>query len=96
MTSVLWIELHNHALNYDPNTKNDLVWLQQWSKKIPRFTKGCSCNEHWAKWYMLNPPNFTSVEKYFAWTVKAHNSVNERLGKPIISVDQAKLLYSKK
>lgn len=94
MTTDLWRELHVRALNYVPNVRGDLEWVQAWSTKIPRFTKGCSCNEHWTRWYRANPPDFTSKDTYFAWTVKAHNAVNERTYKPTISVEEAKKLYS--
>jgi hypothetical protein len=96
MSTDLWRELHSRALNYDPKNGSDLIWLQKWSSKIPRFTTGCSCNEHWIKWYRSNPPNFTSVDKYFEWTVKAHNDVNVRIGKPTISIEDAKLIYGGK
>lgn len=92
-TTDLWKELHTRALKYVPNVRGDLTWLQEWSRKIPRFTKGCACNEHWGKWYRLNPPDFKTSDTYFAWTVKAHNAVNERLNKPLITVEQAKKLY---
>lgn len=96
MSSDLWKELHSHILNDYVDKTNDIVWLSTWTKKIPRFTKGCSCNEHWTKWYRANPPNFTSREAYFAWSVKAHNDVNLRLNKPSITVEQAKAMYAKK
>lgn len=93
MTSLLWKELHTRALEYDSETKSDLPWLRLWIRKIPRFTKGCSCNEHWLKWYRTNPPSFESVDSYFEWTVKAHNSVNQKLNKPTITVEDAKKIY---
>jgi len=97
-TASLWKELHLRALNYEPDggTKSsDASWLLTWSRKIPRFTKGCRCNEHWQKWYSSNRPDYSSREAYFAWTVKAHNNVNERLKKPTWTVEQAREHYSK-
>lgn len=95
-TAGLWKELHLRALNYTVGEKtSDASWLLAWTRKIPRFTKGCRCNEHWQKWYALNKPDYSSSEAYFAWTVRAHNAVNERLKKPIWEVDQAREHYSK-
>jgi len=93
MTSELWKELHSHALNDYVDSKSELNWLFLWTRKIPRFTTGCKCKENWDKWYKANPPDFTTKESYFAWTVKAHNDINNRLGKPIVSVEDAKKLY---
>ena len=91
-TQALWKELHTRALSVESG-KDDSSWLRSWAKKIPRFTKGCNCNEHWGKWVRANPPVFKNTDTYFAWTVEAHNAVNTRLNKPLVTVEQAKLLY---
>lgn len=95
-TATLWKELHLRALNYTVGEKkSDASWLLAWTRKIPRFTKGCRCNEHWQKWYGKNRPDYSSSEAYFAWTVQAHNAVNERLKKPTWEVEQAREHYLK-
>lgn len=88
-TSDLWQQLHQHALQHKDGT-NDTAWIATWSKQLPRFTTGCKCNEHWVKWLKANKPNFTTRDTYFAWTVRAHNAVNARLGKPEYTVEQAR------
>ena len=100
-TASLWKELHLRALSFVPedhlgggSKPSDASWILKWSRKIPRFTKGCACNEHWQKWYGQNLPNYTSADAYFEWTVRAHNAVNERLNKPTFTVQQAKDYYS--
>jgi len=93
-TQELWKQLHLRALQHTSG-ESDASWILVWSRKIPRFTKGCRCKEHWQKWYVKNRPDFSSAEKYFAWTVAAHNSVNERLKKPAYSVEEAKKYYEK-
>lgn len=95
-TASLWKALHLRALNYDATkSTSDQMWILSWSRKIPRFTKGCACNEHWQKWYSQNLPDYSSSDAYFAWTVKAHNAVNERLRKPTFTVEKAKEHYTK-
>lgn len=94
MTSRLWVELHRHALHDHVDGTTDKKWLMTWSAKVPKFTKGCACNDHWKKWLATHPPNFATRDTYFEWTVKAHNSVNKRLNKPELTVDQAKALYT--
>lgn len=86
----LWKELHLRALNFEGN--NDIEFLKNFSKKIPRFTKGCACNEHWKNLVKQHPPVFG--EKYFEWTVTQHNEVNKRLGKPTYTVEEARKLYT--
>ena len=89
----LWKELHLRALNFTGD--NDMEFLLTFAKKIPRFTSGCACKEHWAGVVKTNPPKFGPNGEYFAWTVSAHNQVNQRLNKPTYTVEEAKKLYSK-
>ena len=86
--SQLWKELHERALKF--NGKNDRNYLIQFAKRIPRFTKGCKCNEFWNKWVKTNPPTYN---KYFEWTVKAHNVVNKKLKKPEFTIEEARKFY---
>ena len=89
-TSDMWLELHRRALLEVVEGANDMPWISKWGLQLPRFTTGCKCNEHWGKWLGANKPDFTTRESYFAWTVKAHNAVNERLKKPQYTVDEAR------
>ncbi len=86
----LWNELHLRALEYKGN---DTIFINNFGKKIPRFTTGCKCKEHWVKWVKANPPTFGP--KYFDWTVRIHNSVNQKLGKPTYTTSEAKAFYQK-
>lgn len=94
--SALWKELHIRALNFEKKPLDETakrlerVYLLKFGQRIPRYTTGCRCKEFWDNWYRSNPPTF---EKYFEWTVKTHNAVNKKLGKPEISVDQARQIY---
>ena len=88
----LWRELHKRALAN--KGQNESHFLKDFSNKIPRYTSGCKCKEHWTNWTKNNPPIYGSKGEFFAWTVAAHNSVNQRLGKPSYTVEQAKIFYS--
>lgn len=90
----MWVELHERALSHTPG-KNDSKWITQWSSRLPRFTTGCRCKEHWSKYYNNHPINFTQLGAYFQWTVDAHNAVNTRLGKKSLTVEEAGKLYHK-
>ena len=84
----LWKELHVRALNF--KGEDDSPYLISFRSRIPRFTTGCSCKEFWIVWIRQNPPTF---DKYFEWTVKAHNAVNAKLGKPTYTVEEAREFY---
>lgn len=91
--SDLWKKIHTYAL---ANTgQNENKYLLEFSRQIPRYTTGCKCKEHWAKEVKANPPKYGPNGEFFAWTVEIHNQVNKRLGKPTLTVEQARKLYSK-
>ena len=92
MSAELWRELHLNALHYKGT--DDSTYLTDFGKKIPRYAKGCMCREHWYGWVRLNPAVYIPEGSYFEWTVRSHNNVNIKLGKPVMDVDDAKKLYS--
>lgn len=89
---ILWKELHTRAYNH--NGSNDLVFIDMFSRKLKRYMTGCSCIDFWKKWKTDNPPIFTK-DKYFEWTVRLHNAVNKKLGKPIVQLSVAIHIWSK-
>ena len=91
MSQDLWAGWHKRALNF--KGKDDSPYLREFGQKIPRFTTGCKCKEFWNRWLKQNPPVYGN--KYFEYTVKCHNAVNKKLGKPEYTVEQARTFYSK-
>jgi hypothetical protein len=92
LMAALWKELHMRALTYEG--LNDTHFISVWSGKIPRYTSShCRCAEFWGRWRTYNPPNFAK-DKYFKWTVEAHNAVNSKLKKPLMTYEEALSLYS--
>lgn len=55
--------------------------------------EGCSCNEFFVGYCNSNPPDFSSADDFFAWTWRLHNAVNAKLGKPILSLEEAIQLH---
>lgn len=84
----LWEKLHSYQ--YD-NPKNTEFWFKDWSSQIPCGT----CKAHWQDLILKFPPDYSSAENFFKWTVEAHNKVNERLGKSIVSIEEAKKIWYK-
>jgi hypothetical protein len=81
-----WSDLHTFKL--DPwNSTEAERWYRAWKIRIPMT--GCACNQHWAKIVSDIPPRFESQKEFFEWSVEAHNAVNQRLGKSLVSLDSA-------
>lgn len=85
VTQGLWKELHVRAINWKGG--DDSEWQVAFERRVP-----CGqCKSHWSFFKCKYPPDYA---RYFAWTVDAHNSVNARLGKEILSQDQAFVIWS--
>ena len=91
----IWFVIHTLALN--GGNKVYFEWMM--TTLVDHF--GCEiCKPHIIK-FMTNHPfkNYNSIfyknEEigYFKWTWELHNEVNKRLNKPIISLDDALILY---
>lgn len=81
----LWQDLHRYALR-SPSPRAFPTFLSEIQARLP-----CGeCLVHWQAWVTENPP----AGDLFAWTVAAHNSVNARLGKPLLSLEQARARWA--
>lgn len=95
--SELWNELHIRALTY--RGFDDSEFMKNWSSRIPEYTetpagrKPCGCRNFWARWYRFNRPQFNPPEKYFEWSIRAHNAVNGKLRKRRWTVAEAREMY---
>lgn len=78
-----WNALHSKKLG-------DPVWFAEWQKTIPR---GCTCKKESDHLLQKSPPRFGSDDEWFDWTVEYHNSVNAKLGKPLMRPDVAKSVW---
>lgn len=92
----LWADLHHRAAhgacfvpsdNPDPDIEH--LWLDRFANRI----RCAGCRNHWREVIAKLPPDFSSRAAYFRWTVRAHNSINRRLGKPIVSLRTARALW---
>jgi hypothetical protein len=80
----LWRELHKR-----PATARHLEDEDQWLEKFAGRIPCGACKDHFKQLLREVPPDYTTRENYFAWTVEIHNRVNRRLNKPEVSVDEA-------
>lgn len=74
-----WQKLHAYE-GCDPQ------WLDIWQYLIPGR---CDCREGYQKILEEYPPDFSTSEAFFAWSVALHNAVNAKLGKPVITLQEA-------
>jgi Erv1 / Alr family len=70
--------------------------MDQEAEWFAAFLKGLpcpKCRHHFEAFLNKNPTDFTSRPAFFAWTVRAHNFVNQSNGRPELLVDEALRLH---
>lgn len=81
----LWAQFHARADLPGLDLSKEPAWLAKLTKTVP-----CEdCRAHFTALLADSPPNLADPEGYFAWGVGIHNRVNERLGKPVITLEAA-------
>jgi hypothetical protein len=88
----LWAELHRWAIAFRGGPQEAARWLQEFAGKVPQA--GCGCRAEWDADIDRNPPPQDHPEELFEWTVVVHNVVNLKLGKPQVSLQEARDLWS--
>jgi hypothetical protein len=80
----LWREIHA----FDPSGSADpRAWLCTVLARLP-----CGeCSRHALDYTATHPPDFSSRDAWYAYSVTWHNAVNVRLGKPQMSITEARL-----
>lgn len=89
----LWHQLHQFPIDHLAvwNEARASAWYQEWQSKIP--AQGCNCAIDWLKLIDKHPPNYSSADAFFQWTVDRHNDVNYSLGKPLLMAADARKRY---
>ena len=68
------------------------AWLVAFNSGIPNLP--CGCRNHWRSVLAaLPPPHSAPAAEQFAWSWQAHNAVNGKLGKPLLSLEAAGRLH---
>lgn len=81
----LWREIH------DPRRHWDLSFMRSISARLP-----CGpCREALADYQRANPVPYGDDARCWAWGVELHNTLNRRLGKPVLTVAQAMEIHAK-
>jgi hypothetical protein len=84
-----WMTLHSVSMNY-PSSPSDTE-KQICSRFLDMFTETITCTickTHFSRmlqtYRVIHPDYLESKQKFFLFTVRAHNTVNKRLDKPTI------------
>lgn len=89
----MWATLHFVAMGapatFDEKQK---VLYKAFYSQLPSIIPCQSCGQHLVETMNNIPiePALTGALALFEWTVNIHNAVNERLGKPKLSVEEAR------
>lgn len=86
-----WYNLHLYPYTFTWNEKNAQRWLYEWLMDLQQFT---CCHQDFVNIISKTKPDFSSADGFFAWGVDRHNDVNQKLGKPIMSLEEAKKVYN--
>ena len=98
--SPMWFTIHNAAIHYpvgnpSPETK---LRMKNFFLSLPVLIPCLTCREHCTAYIESHKSKLDDVtsgrDKLFAFTVDFHNVVNSRLGKPEMSLNTAKAMYS--
>lgn len=80
-----WVQLHRRALQA---RADDAAWLTAFAYSLP-----CGeCRAHFWQLVLADPPVWG--DEFFGWTVRLHNSVNLKLGKPLWAEATARAHWS--
>lgn len=89
----MWKWLHEHAAFLVRDNIMDEMVERRW---LDVFKRAITCDDCRANWNLelgKLPPVYTNATAFFYWTVAIHNAVNARLGKPLMSNEDAAALY---
>lgn len=79
-----WTPIHD-------GTVKDETTFAEWELGIPQY--GCQCRRDYAEYKANNPPSFESAESIWLWGVDLHNYVNSKLGKPEVTIKEARKIW---
>lgn len=94
----LWKLWHSRAISFDAAGDTPGADEEKWVNENITAQIPCgSCKQHFRGLWKALQPNFGGPMdrgEYFATTVDIHNRVNERIGKPTLTLEEARALYS--
>jgi hypothetical protein len=94
----LWRELHRRPFRLTAASYRHPSFIaiseRDFLKSFDQRIVCAGCRRHWREALNAIPlPDLRSAVRYFAWTVRAHNQINQHLGKPIVSLREARKIW---
>jgi len=87
----LWEQLHKWAARSPLPVLDQEVWFDLWENVVKVFLGNCGCWRDWQRIKRENPMRWG--EEAFAWSVEVHNEVNNRLGKRVLTLEEARAKF---
>lgn len=89
---IVWYNFHMLSYTYNENEKERYILF---FKSMPYILPCLVCTDHFKDELARSPPNKNIKEKndMIKWLNTMHNSVNKRLGKMIINLKEAHMIY---
>jgi hypothetical protein len=86
-----WYKFHKMALKHPcyPCRRDRKITKHFYYENFLKYIRCESCKKHYIDLLIEYPIKTASRSDIFAWTVDIHNFVNAKLGKPLISYDEA-------
>ena len=85
-----WHFIHFVALNYpEQPSKRDKQLYLDFLYALPHVLPCPICGSHFMDFMVANEPQLGSRDEFFRWSVDAHNEVNKRNDKKLLSYDEA-------
>lgn len=94
-----WTAIHFAALGYpkSPTEGQKQYYFTYFTKILPEILPCLKCRQHLKQTLQTEHPMNSSAlansDTLFEWTVSLHNVVNRRLGKPTLSLEEARNIY---
>lgn len=89
-----WHAIHYIALGYpDAPSQGDMDLYYNFFKNLGYVLPCKLCTGHYNSNFDTLPPDLTSRDAFFAWSVALHNVVNKSLGKREWTTEEAKTYY---
>lgn len=99
----LWFSIHYIAMDYPMKpSARDREYYKEFFENLWKVIPCFKCAQHYQQHLKEFPlvsekaDFLANRDTLFAWTVELHNIVNKELGKPQMSVESARKLYSGK
>lgn len=90
-----WCSMHQLVIGYSNNpTYEEKNSMRMYFHSLAKILPCEDCKYDFAQLLKKHPPNVTNSCTLQNWLFHMHNMVNERLGKPIFTVNQYKKKYA--